>query len=62
MYIICMFFLQDLDIQLLVEYNDQPAGWGTGRMLAVSEEPLGKVLAGEIIGLSICVELNLIAG
>lgn len=56
MYVICMFFLQDLDIQLLVEYNDQYAGWGTGRMLANQEEPLEKVcVGGEIRGLSISV-------
>lgn len=55
-YVVCMFFLQDLDIQLLVEYNDQYAGWGTGRMLANQEEPLEKVcMGGEIRGLFISV-------
>lgn len=31
---LCMFFLRDLDGQVHLASNDQPAGWVTGWMLA----------------------------
>lgn len=58
-----MFFLQGFEVQVLFEYNDQSAGWGTGRMLTNEGRAFCGALCrrGDKRFVWLCVELNVVA-